>query len=132
VEEGAKVSERKPIISVLLAIVAGIVIMVPAWFPNDPAGNFWRSIIGHSWLYSILFGLRLAVAVSLFSIATYLYSQPAKSAKWGKLAIVASLVSIASISVGGYVVGAALGVIAGATAIRWGSKEIERKGNTVA
>ncbi|MGD0056798.1 MAG: DUF6114 domain-containing protein [Methanomassiliicoccales archaeon] len=121
-------SKRKPIVSVLLAIVAGIVIMVPAWFPNDPAGNFWRSVIGNGELYKFLDLLRFGAATGLFGLAIYLYSQPAKSAKWGKLAIVASLVSIASVSVGGYVVGAAVGVIAGATAIRWGSKEIEHKG----
>jgi len=129
VEEGTKVSERRPIVSVLLAIVAGIVIMVPSWFPNDPASNFWRSIIGDSQLYFILEALRTAVAVFLFLIAAYLYGQPARSAKWGKAAIVASLVSIATSSVGGLIVGAALGVIAGVTAMRWGSKEIERKAN---
>lgn len=127
VEEGTKVSERRPIVSVLLAIVAGILIMAPSWFSNDPASDFWISIVGSGWPYFVLDAIRFVTGFYLFLIAAYLYSQPSKSAKWGKVAIGVSLVRIASSSIGGLVIGAALGVIAGATAIRWGGKEIEHK-----
>ncbi len=113
---------RRPIVSVSLSIIAAIVITVVTWIPGNPADTFWLSVVG-SGPFVLLKALKIGAAFSLFLMAALLYGQPNKSEKWGKYAVVASVVSIATSSLGGLGVGAAIGIIAGVLAIRWGRSE---------
>ncbi len=109
-----------------LSISAAIVIMVVTWIPGNPADTFWLSVVG-SGPFVLLQALKIAAAYSLFLMAALLYGQPKKSEKWGKYALVASIVSIASSSLGGLGLGAAIGIAAGLSAILWGGQRIERE-----
>ncbi len=113
---------RRPIVSVSLSVIAGIVIMIVTWIPGNPADIFWLSVVG-SGPFVLLQALKIAAAFSLFLMAALLYEQPKKSEKWGKYALVASIVSMASSSLGGLGVGAAIGIAAGVSAILWGRSE---------
>lgn len=119
----------RPVVSIVLSIVGGVIIYLLSWYFNSSTDMFWWAISGGT-VYGFQVLLGAVCMAFLFVAASVMYRKPNESRKWGKAVIVFSLISLLSNSLGGLGVGVVLGVIAGASAIRWGSEENRPKAVT--
>jgi hypothetical protein len=125
----------KPSIGFILSLVGGILIFVSSaistvWFAVGSSpfgyGDFWGVMAGfHSMMglnndYLLGFSVLGLVCGAIVVIGSFLLNlRPLEHVTWGVIVLVFSAVSF--VSMGGWFVGAAFGVVGGALAIAWRS-----------
>jgi hypothetical protein len=125
----------KPVTAFLLSLIGGLIILVGSvigsiWylFGGTFYGGFWGGMMdgwhgmmgGFGFPYGYMAGFSLAGLVSGIIIvvsAVMLNIQPAAHTSWGIVILVFSIISF--IDMGGFFIGAILGIIGGAFAISW-------------
>ena len=126
----------KPSIAFILSLVGGILIFVSSaistiWFAVGSSpfgyGDFWGMMAGfHSMMgfnndYLLGFSALGLVCGVIVVIGSFLLNlRPLEHVSWGVIVLVFSAVSF--VSMGGWFVGAALGIAGGALAIAWRSR----------
>jgi hypothetical protein len=126
----------KPSIGFILSLVGGILIFVSSaistiWFAVGSSpfgyGDFWGMMTGfHSMMgfnndYLLGFSVLGLVCGVIVVIGSFLLNlRPLEHVSWGVIVLVFSAVSL--VSMGGWFVGAALGIAGGAFAIAWRSR----------
>jgi hypothetical protein len=130
-------SAEKPNFAFILSLVGGLLIFVGSavsivWFSvgSAPFGGFWGMMGGwhgmmgsYGFPYDYLLGLSvlgLACGVIVVVGSFMLSLRPLEHVTWGVLIVVFSVVSF--VSMGGWFVGAILGVVGGALALAWRSR----------
>jgi hypothetical protein len=128
---------EKPMAAFILSLVGGILIFVGSavsivWFSvgSAPFGGFWGMMGGwHGMMGSygvpydyllVLSVLGLACGVIVVIGSLMLSLRPLKHVSWGVIVLIFSAVSF--VSMGGWFVGAALGIAGGALGIAWRSR----------
>jgi hypothetical protein len=127
---------RKPSIGFILSIIGGILIFVSSaistvWFAIGSSsfgyGDFWgmmagfHSIMGFNNEYLLGFSVLGLVCGVIAVIGSFVLNlRPFEHVSWGVIVLVFSAVSL--VSIGGWFVGAALGIAGGALAIAWRSR----------
>jgi len=128
---------EKPMVAFILSLVGGMLIFVGAavsivWFGvgSAPFGGFWGMMGGwhgmmgsYGFPYEHLLGfsvLGLVCGVVAVIGAFMLSLRPLEHVSWGVIVLVFSAVSF--VSMGGWFVGAVLGVAGGALGIAWRSR----------
>ena len=123
-------------IGFILSLIGGILIFVSSaistvWFAFGSSpfgyGDFWGMMAGfHSMMgfnndYLLSFSVLGLVCGVIVVIGSFLLNlRPVEHVKWGATVLVFSAVSF--VSMGGWFVGAALGIAGGALAIAWRSR----------
>jgi hypothetical protein len=131
-------TRKKPLTPFILSLIGGILILlggviVSLWFifGNASFGGFGYMISGfmdrwHGMMGSYEFSTGFMTGLSLIGLvsgtiviigAVMLNIRPAEHALWGTVILVFSTISF--VSMGGFFVGAILGIIGGAFAISW-------------
>jgi hypothetical protein len=130
-------SAEKTNVAFILSLVGGLLIFVGSavsivWFSvgSAPFGGYWGMMSGwhgmmgsYGFPYDYLLGLSvlgLACGVIVVVGSFMLSLRPLEHVKWGVLIVVFSGVSF--VSMGGWFVGAILGVVGGALALAWRSR----------
>lgn len=125
---------QKPTLSFTLSLIGGLFILIGSLFSfiwiamgNATSGGFWGMMggwhgmmggFGYSYSYMTAFSLIGVVCGVIVIIgALMLNARPAEHTMWGVLIIVFSAVSL--IGMGGWFIGALLGIIGGAFALSW-------------
>jgi hypothetical protein len=128
---------QKPTVAFILSLVGGLLIIVGSLvslvlfaFGGEPFGDFWGMMGGWHWMmggygfsYGYLMGfsvLGLAFGVVVVVGAFMLNLRPFEHVTWGIIVLVFSAVSF--VSMGGWFVGAVLGIAGGALGIAWRSR----------
>ncbi len=137
--------EEKPIAGYILSLTAGVLILVGSgmmMFWVSGSSPYWGGMIGGmmnrwqgmmsgwqammrstgigTWFWGIsLLGFVSGIVVILG--AFMLYSQPRQAATWGSLILIFSLLSF--LGMGGFFIGAVLGLVGGLLAVTWRSSE---------
>jgi len=125
----------KPVTAFILSLIGGLIILVggvvgSVWYLFDGTfyGGMWGGMMGgwHSMMgslgfpYGYMAGFSLAGLVSGIIVvigAVMLNTRPTEHTSWGIVILVFSVISF--IGMGGFLVGAILGIIGGAFAISW-------------
>lgn len=115
------------LISGVLILIGGVMMMGLARFPyfGDMMGSYaWMMGVeygmtvgyGWAWFYVLSF-IGIISGILVLVGAIMLYREPAKAYTWGTLILVFSVLSF--FGMGGFMIGALLGVVGGALAITW-------------
>lgn len=75
----------------------------------------WSWPWGAGWYYIVLINIVSGIVVLIGALM--LYSRPKQAHMWGTLVLVFSIVSL--VGMGGFMIGAILGIVGGALAIAW-------------
>ena len=130
-------SAEKPNVAFILSIVGGLLIFVGSavsivWFSvgSAPFGGYWGMMSGwhgmtgsYGFTYDyllVLSVLGLACGVIVVVGGFMLSLRPLEHVTWGVLIVIFSAISF--VSMGGWFVGAILGVVGGALALAWRSR----------
>ena len=128
---------EKPVVALILSLVGGLLIFVGSavsivWFSvgSAPFGGFWGMMGGwHGMMgsYGVPYDYLLVLSVLglvcgvIVVIGSFMLSlRPLEHVSWGVIVLVFSAVSF--VSMGGWFVGAALGIAGGALGIAWRSR----------
>jgi hypothetical protein len=125
-------SAEKPTPAFILGIISGVLIIIGGitgimwmWVRSSYGGG-WLGMMGPSmmgrwipWLWGSLTSVVLISGVIILVEALMLQSRPSQSQTWGILILIFSMVSL--FSMGGFIIGAILGIIAGILALTWRS-----------
>lgn len=129
----------KPVASFVLSLLAGILILVGSvtvvglysglpYYGGMMGGYYYGGMMGGyygmmhgfgfggGWFYGLA-GIGVVSGVLILIGAIMIYNQPAKSATWGTLVLAFSIVSF--FGMGGFFIGAILGVVGGILALTW-------------
>lgn len=116
-----------------LSVITGFLILLGGigtfamlgWYPLMPAGQMWGGMMGGnwqmftwpypSWALGIMSAISLAAGAAVLVGAYKMKAEPEKVRKWGFLVLIASIVAF--VCIGGFGLGAVLGIIGGAIAI---------------
>ena len=129
-------SPEKPTVAFILSLVGGLLIFVGSavsivWFSvgSAPFGGYWGMMSGwHGMTGSYGFAYDYLLVLSVLGLACgvivvvggfMLSLRPLEHVTWGVLVVVFSAISF--VSMGGWFVGAILGVVGGALALAWRS-----------
>jgi hypothetical protein len=128
-------TRERPVTSFILSLIGGLIILIDGilgsvWYLSGGAsyGGFWGGMMGgwHGMMggfglsYGYLTGFSvvgLVCGIIVVISAVMLNVQPAEHTSWGIVIVVFSVVSF--ISMGGFFIGAILGIIGGAFALSW-------------
>jgi hypothetical protein len=135
-EETMMETHERPVTSFILSLIGGLIILIDGilgsiWYLSGNAsyGGFWGGMMGgwHGMMgggfglsYGYMAGFSLVGLVSGIIVvigAIMLNVQPADHTSWGIVILIFSIVSF--VSMGGFFIGAILGIIGGAFAISW-------------
>ena len=125
---------QKPSISFILSLIGGLIILVGSlvnivWYAlgSSAFGSYWGMMGGYHGMtgnfgfsnsYMTAFSVvGLVCGIVVVISALMLKARPTEHSAWGALIIVFSAISL--ISMGGWFVGALLGIIGGAFALSW-------------
>ena len=125
---------ERPTLSFILSLIGGVFVFVGSaismvWFMvgSAPFGSFWGMMdgwhgmmgtYGLSYDYMSAFSvIGLVCGIIVIIGAFMLNTRPLEHTTWGTLVLIFSVVSL--ISMGGWFIGAVLGIIGGAFAISW-------------
>lgn len=104
--------KQRPFIPGLLLIVAGIIMLAPAYFTLQ-VSDLLVMIATISGVSTLLIG----AALIMFGIGTWL--QPYAAPYLGVMGILVSIIALPTSNLGGFFIGSLLGVIGGALALAW-------------
>src|SRR3990170_4583392 len=130
-------SSEKPNVAFILSLVGGLLIFVGSavsivWFSvgSAPFGGFWGMMSGwHGMTGSYGFAYDYLLVLSVLGLACgvlvvvdgfMLSLRPWDHVTWGVLIVIFSAISF--VSMGGWFVGAILGIVGGALALAWRSR----------
>ena len=130
-------SSEKPNVAFILSLVGGLLIFVGSavsivWFSvgSAPFGGYWGMMSGwhgmtgsYGFTYDyllVLSVLGLACGVIVVVGGFMLSLRPLEHVTWGVLIVIFSAISF--VSMGGWFVGAILGIVGGALALSWRSR----------
>ncbi len=135
-------SDHKPVVSFILSLIGGAIVLVVGvvglvWFgaggPNWTGLGGWMSGMmsgyhnfmggGEFGLFSVISVLGLISGIIIIVGAVMLRARPEDHLIWGTLILIFALVSLADM--GGYFIGALLGIIGGAFAISYRPRRTE-------
>jgi hypothetical protein len=130
-------SAEKPNVAFILSLVGGLLIFVGSavsivWFSvgSAPFGGYWGMMSGWHWMTGsygfsydyllVLSVLGLACGVIVVVGGFMLSLRPLEHVTWGVLIVIFSAISF--VNMGGWFVGAILGIVGGALALAWRSR----------
>ncbi len=130
-------SAEKPNVAFILSLVGGLLIFVGSavsivWFSvgSAPFGGYWGMMSGwHGMTGSYGFAYDYLLVLSVLGLACgvivvvggfMLSLRPLEHVTWGVLIVIFSAISF--VSMGGWFVGAILGIVGGALALAWRSR----------
>jgi len=122
-------AEERPYAAFVLSLVGGVLILLGGlvsfvWSGWFYWGGWWMGMMGPGmmggWVpwFWIAFSAVGIVSGAVIPIAAYmLYNNPAQARLWGTVVLVFSITSL--LSMGGFLVGALLGLVGGILALTW-------------
>jgi hypothetical protein len=133
-------SAEKPVAAFVLSLIAGLLMlagsgMMTSFFSGGPyyggmMGGYYNGMmngdygimggfgVGSGWAYALA-TIGVISGIIILIGAIMIYNQPARATTWGILILAFSIVSL--FGMGGFFVGAILGVVGGVLALTWKS-----------